>query len=334
MAALLKNTYVQMSIFLLIAFGLIYWQFSTLEPQQLDEISTSLKATKWHYLAIALIVGLLSHVFRALRWRLMLQHLGHNTSRPIIVSSVLMGYLTNLLIPRLGEVVKCTTLYKYNQVPIEKSLGSVISERIFDVISLLILFFMVLFLEYNQVSTYAYSLMDDFQAKYDFQFQWWWILILITLLGAGFLLYKLFLRKIITTRFGQYLNSFLQGIQSIIKLPQRGQFIAYTALIWLLYVVMVYVAMQAVPATEHLSFSVSMVLTAFGSIAIILTPGGIGAYPPIIAGLLLIYNIEYSYGLSAGWVSWIMQTIVVLILGIITLIYLPLSSKSKIDKLS
>lgn len=329
MAALLKNTYVQMSIFLLIAFGLIYWQYVTLDPQQIDDITASFEATRWHYIFLALIVGLLSHVFRALRWRIMLNHLGHPTSKATITAAVLMGYLTNLLIPRLGEVVKCTTLFKYNDVPIEKSLGSVVSERIFDVLSLFVLFFLVLFLEYNQVSSYAHELMRSFEQKYNLSVEWWWLIILIIGGIVGFFILKIFLKKIISSRLGQYIQSFGQGIKSIITLPQRGQFIFYTAIIWMLYVVMVYVAMQAVPATQHLPFSVSMVLTAFGSIAIILTPGGIGAYPPIIAGLLMIYNIDYSYGLSAGWVSWLMQTVVVLILGIITLIYLPLSSKKQ-----
>jgi len=325
MKAFIKNTYFQMSIFLCLAVALIYWQYTALSHEELTEIKNSFSVTKWHFIFIALVVGFLSHYFRALRWRLMLAHLGHQTSKDIVTGSVLMGYLTNLLVPRLGEVMKCTTLYKYNKVPIDKSLGSVVSERIFDVLSLFILFFLVLVIEFTQVSHYAETLLIGFQEKFDIQIKWWWLIILTLLFISGIILIKFIYKRIVHSKIGQFIGAFLQGVQSIISLPQKGLFIFYTIMIWCLYILMVYVAMQAVPATAGLALSVSMVLTAFGSIAIILTPGGIGAYPPIIAGLLTIYNIPYSYGLSAGWVSWLMQTLVVIILGILTLIYLPLS---------
>lgn len=329
MRTFFKNKIVQISIFLLIAVALIYWQYSALSSKQVDEIRESFALTQWHYFFLALLVGFLSHFFRALRWQLMIHQVGFHTSKGVITSSVLMGYLTNLLIPRLGEVMRCTTLYKYEKVPIEKSVGTVVSERVFDLISLIALFFLVLVIEYDYVSIYAMELVEGFESKFQIQYHWSWWIIIGLIVGMGFLLLRFLYKKYLIKKIGHVLNSFIDGIRSIWTLERKFLFLFYSIIIWILYVLMVYIALKAVPATADLPIEVSMVLTAFGSIAIILTPGGIGAYPPIVAGLLSIYSIPYSLGLSAGWVSWLMQTIVVLILGIGTLIYLPFINKKK-----
>lgn len=325
----------QIGIFVIIAFGLIYWQYSVMSAEELSEIKTAFQSTQWQYLLYAIVIGFLSHLFRALRWRLLLSPIGVHTTIKNSTFSVLIGYLANTLVPRLGEIMRCTTLAKYDKAPFDKSIGTVISERLFDTLCLAIIFILVFTFEYEILSQYAYGLFQQF--FYDDQgnvqtgkFAWLIIVGIIGFIAAIFIF-----KKIKNTKYGQLLARILLGLKSILLLRQRGLFILYSVGIWICYILMVLVAMKAVPDTAHLGFLSAMAITAFGSFAMIVTPGGIGAYPPIVAGILSLYGISFASGLALGWVSWLMQTIVVLLLGISSLILLPiLNSKISTQSIS
>lgn len=318
----------QLAVVLLLAFALIYWQYTSLTEQQWEEIKAALSQTRWHYLFYALLIGLASHIMRALRWNLMLKTTGQSLSAFNVLMAVLLGYLANTLVPRLGEVVRCSTLVRTDKVPFEKSLGSVISERIFDTLCLLIIFFLIFFFEYRLLADYGKSLWQQF-AYPNGQPAYNKLIFLAVFALIGLMLLVVLIRNLKHPKTKAIIQNLLQGLQSIFRIKAKGLFWIYTLFMWFFYVAMVYIALKSVPNTEHLGWMSAFAVMAVGSIAIIFTPGGIGAYPPIAAGILSLYQVEYSVGLAAGWVSWTMQTVTVLILGLISIILLSILNPKK-----
>lgn len=317
-----SKKWIQLVVLLCIAIALIYWQYQQLSPEQWIEIKKSLSQTRWSYLFVALLVGFLSHLLRALRWRLLLQASGYTSRIATTTSAVLLAYLSNALIPRLGEVVRCTSLRKTDKVPFEKSVGTVISERVFDVFSLLVLFLLVFGMEYQRLAGYGKTLITAFFYDENGVFKTMKLLLILLLMISGVVFFWWLIKKSKFQKLKQLFESLLEGLQSIIKLKEKILFLFYSICMWIMYVAMVWIALKAVPDTAHLSWTVAMAITAFGSIAVMLTPGGIGAYPPIAAAILFLFDIATPAGLALGWVSWTMQTVVVLILGIIALLYI------------
>lgn len=318
----------QMAVVLILAISLIYWQYSSLSPSELGDIKAALRATRWSYLVYAILIGLASHMMRALRWRLLLERTGHEVSARNTTLAVLSGYLANTLVPRLGEVIRCSSLTRTDAVPFEKSLGTVISERIFDTICLLLIFVLIFALQYQLLADYGNELITRFLYE-DGAPKTAKIVLLIGFGLLGILLVFLVLRKAQNPRLKALIGNMLQGLKSIFTLKKKPLFVLYTVAMWFLYVAMVFVALKAVPQTEHLGWMPALAVTAVGSIAIIFTPGGIGAYPPIAAGILALYGVEYTSGLATGWVSWMMQTVTVLVLGILAASLLSWARPSK-----
>lgn len=324
-----QKSILQVVVFLLIAAGLIYWQYTALDEAQLAEIKLAFSQTKWHYLFIALMVGMASHIVRALRWRMLLQAAGSEVRMSSTTVAILLGYLVNALIPRMGEIVRCTTLVKTDDAPFEKSLGTVISERVFDTFSLLLLFIIIFISEYSILAAYGSSLWQQFVYDAAGGLQ---IVKFVIIIGVGLLMLLLFIfifKKIKRSKVGLFIQNMIVGLQSIFKMRKKGVFLFYSVLMWILYVLMVWVAIKAVPNTAHLGLMAAAAITAFGSIAIIFTPGGIGAYPPIAATILTFYGVSFAAGTALGWVAWTMQTVVVLVLGLISLVILPMVKKKR-----
>lgn len=324
-----KKSIIQVVVFFLIAFGLIYWQYQSMTGTQIQEIKLAIRDTKWAYLFYAIIVGFLSHLMRALRWRMLLQASGIRPRVKSTTIAVLLGYLANTLIPRLGEIIRCSTMTKTEGVPFEQSIGTVISERLFDVLSLLILFLLVFALEYDTLSVYGSNLLSRFFYDELGALKTGKLLGLAALLFVGVIMIIVVFKKMKNNKLKAILQNGLAGLRSIFQVRNKFLFLLYTICMWMLYVLMVYVAFRAVSATEHLGWIPAMAVTAFGSIAIIFTPGGIGAYPPVAAAILSFYQVEAASGIAAGWVSWTMQTAVVIILGLLALAALSFISPHK-----
>lgn len=321
-----KKSIIQLFVFLLIAGGLIYWQYTSLDKQQLATIKESLQNAKWHYLFLAVIVGFLSHLFRALRWNQMLATIDIRPPIATTTVAVLLGYLANILIPRLGEIIRCTFLNRNTKAPFDKSIGSVIAERLFDTLTLLVVFFLILFVEYNTLIRFATEIGQGLLDKMKAVNPLFWIIAIIILIICVILFFYFF-KKIKSTVLGKIINHVVSGLKSIFLVKNKMLFLIYTILIWVCYITMTWLAFGAIGGTEHLGFGTAMAVTAFGSFAIILTPGGIGAYPPIVAAILAIYSIHYELGLAVGWFGWSMQTIVVLVLGLLAIIFTPFLKK-------
>lgn len=314
-------TILQYIIFFGLGGVLIWWQYGKLSENDKTEIFASFEQIKdrlWLLFPV-LIVGFLSHLFRALRWKLLLEPLKLKPTTTNITFAVLIGYLVNLLVPRMGEVAKCTVLAKYEHEPVDKIVGTIVAERSFDMLCLVVVTLLAFILQADIASEYVQEQMAKFAVTGTT------IATAFAGLTAFILLLVLIYRKNRKSRLGHFLSNIGYGILSIKFMHKKGQFLLYTGLIWFCYLALVFLGFKAIEATEHLGWLPALSVLVFGSLGMIVTPGGIGAYPPAVQLVLVkLYAIKASYALAFGWGSWMAQTAIVLVLGLLSLLLLPL----------
>lgn len=319
-------TIVQLILFVGLGIFLIYWKAGQMSTEQKHQVYVSMRSAQLMYLVPVLIVGFFSHYFRALRWRLLLEPLDIRPTRMNTWCAVMVGYLVNAVLPRFGEVAKCTVLAKYEKVPADTMVGTIVAERAFDVVCLLIVIVLAFLSQAGIIGGYVGKLWHHLNeggghgGLYTF--------IVIVLIIA---LLIIFYKRIKRTKVGKAIQHIGDGVRTIVHLRHRRLFIIYTILMWASYIGMIMLGFKAMPATDELSPLIAIVILGFGSIGMILTPGGFGAYPVIVSDLLLLYAVPAPDALAFGWVSWAAQTGVIIVLGLAALILLPIYNRTEHD---
>ena len=322
--------FLKIGFFFLIGILLIWWSLHQIPPQEWDKFTKALAKSKfWLILPIFFILGL-SHFIRALRWRLIMEPLGYKPSIMNTFLAVLIGYLANLAIPRLGEVLKCTLLAKYEKVPAEKIVGTIVAERAFDVISLGIVFLLALTLQFN-VSQAGWQQLQNASTSTNEHSNNGLLIFLgavVVLLIIAVILYFTFKHKFetIIKSIKTILIGIWEGVISATKLKKHNLFFFYSFSIWFLYLLATYIGLYGTEGTAS-SFSTAISCLAYASIGMIITPGGIGAYAFFMAKVLELNGIEYTLGLANGTLQWFSQVIIVIVLGGLALIMLPFINK-------
>ncbi len=321
--------FLKIGVFFLLGIALIWWSLHQIPNEEWTKFTLALKESKlWIILPVFIILAL-SHFLRALRWRLIMEPLGYKPSIGNTYLAVLIGYLANLAVPRLGEVLKCTLLAKYEKVPAEKIVGTIVAERAFDVISLGLVFLMALGLQFNvieagwnqlknQTSTPSGNTNESNLTVYIL------VGLVVVLVCLFFLLRKRLPKMIFSIK--QIISGVWEGVISATKLKQHNLFFFYSFGIWFLYLLATYVGLHATAGTES-SFSTAISCLAYASIGMILTPGGIGAYAYFMAKVLELNGVDYTLGLANGTLQWFSQFLIVLVLGGVSLILLPIINK-------
>ena len=321
--------FLKIGFFFLLGIALIWWSLHQIPAEEWTKFTLSLKQSKLWIVFPVFIILAFSHFLRALRWRLIMDPLGYQPSIANTYLAVLIGYLANLAVPRLGEVLKCTLIAKYEKVPVEKIVGTIVAERAFDVVSLGIVFLLALGLQFNVIEAGWNQLKSQMTVPVNNTNEGDWKMYLF--IGIGIVLIALFFifRKRIPTIVASIKNiisGIWEGVMSATKLKQHNLFFLYSFGIWFLYLLATYVGLNATAGTES-SFATAISCLAYASIGMILTPGGIGAYAYFMAKVLELNGVDYTLGLANGTLQWFSQFLIVLVLGGISLIILPIINK-------
>jgi len=321
--------FLKIGFFFLVGILLIWWSLHQIPPQEWDKFTKALAKSKfWLILPIFFILSL-SHFIRALRWRLIMEPLGYKPSIMNTFLAVLIGYLANLAIPRLGEVLKCTLLAKYEKVPAEKIVGTIVAERAFDVISLGIVFLLALTLQFNVIKAGWQQLQSGGSTANSSNNN---LLIIVGIIAflviVAFILFFTLRHKFesIISPIKKIIKGVWEGVISATKLKKHNLFFFYSFSIWFLYLLATYIGLYGTEGTAS-SFSTAISCLAYASIGMIITPGGIGAYAYFMAKVLELNGIEYTLGLANGTLQWFSQVIIVIVLGGLALIMLPFINK-------
>lgn len=298
-----------------------------LGPDEKEEMVKAIKQADYSWLVLSAFLALLSHLSRAIRWKMLLAPMGYYPSTINAFLAVMVNYIVNMGIPRSGEVARCWVLSKYEQTPIHKSIGTVAAERAVDLLMLFLAFILVFIIQLNRLQESVMEIMTDLMSKG-----------LVMILIAGplavlIMLLYLFRKRIyqisIVIKMTTIAKGFLEGLKAIRNVKSPFLFIAHTIFIWFMYLLMLFVCFFCLPETSHLGLNAAFTILAFGSIAMIATPGGIGAYPIAVNRSLILYGVAEEFGKALGWIAWGGQTVLVIFMGLLALILLPIINRTK-----
>lgn len=327
----------QYIFFLGLGVFLLWLSAKGLSPENKQELLSSLKGANHWMVIFPMFVLLVSHYIRALRWKILIQPLGYSPSSTNTFFATMLGYFFNMMVPRLGEVMKCTMLAKYEKIPADKLIGTMVTERIVDALCLLIVFAITIVSEFSIINDYTAEKLSILLYDTDGNLKIFRIVIIfIAFLGLSLLIIWI-LKKNASNPFIKKINTILKGIwsgvTSIMHLKNKWLFIAHSVLIWLLYILSVKAGFYTMEAVKHLDIGACFSIISLGSIAMIATPGGIGAYQYFIQELLPLYGIDKGAALGFGWILWLAQTGIAIFGGLICLILLPVVNRNK-DEIS
>ena len=305
---------------LTIGFFFIYLMARSTSLEDKKQIFQYIKNADFRFIILSVLFGVMSHLSRAYRWKFLLAPLGY---KPRFINStlaVLIAYIANLGIPRSGEILRATTLSSYENIPFEKTFGTIITERLVDLIFLLGFILLALSLQFDLI----WQVIEEKQ---------------ISLSSLIFTSLTVFLLFIILRHLFKYNQSKLinkiriffkglaEGVLSFKSMNNKGAFVLHTIFIWVMYVAMFYVIKWTVPETESLGIVALLPAFVIGGLTISATNGGIGIYPFSVALMLSTFGISNESGLAFGWIVWTSQTLMIIVFGSLSFFVLPLVNR-------
>lgn len=299
-------------IFLALGVALLWFSFRNID---LSQLWRDIKTAKYSWMLLSLVCLAISLFFRALRWNIQIEAMGYKTRASSTYGAVLIAYLANCIFPRLGEVVRCSVLKRKENIPFDKSLGSVVSERIIDLTVLFGLAFLVIIFQWKLLGSLITS----------------WLLPLIdklvnnVLMGlvviAAVVVFIVFLVKIIrkNKKLASIWHGFVDGIKSVVTMRQKWRFVLYTLGVWGFYVIMTWLPFYMLPETSHLGLVEAITLLGIATLGVVApVPGGIGTYHFIAITLLSgFYGISEQAAGSFAAINHGSQMIFYLITGVL-----------------
>tara|TARA_B000000475_G_C15968855_1_gene436180 strand:+ start:237 stop:1202 length:966 start_codon:yes stop_codon:yes gene_type:complete len=298
----------------------IYLSIDITTKEERRLIFQSIKNADLKFVFVGLIFAFLSHFSRAYRWRFLLSPMGYKPKLINCFLSVLAAYLANMGVPRSGELVRASLISNYEQIPFEKGFGSIVIERVVDLIMLSIIILIAIIIEKESIWNFIVQNNINFLELF----------VLGTLLVFCIYLIFISLKKSenkLLLKFKLLIDGFWEGVISIKKMEKKNYFLLHTLFIWIMYLAMFYVIKWSIPGTFNLTFNMIIPVFVVGGLSIATTNGGIGVFPLSIALVLNSYGISKDVGLSFGWIMWSSQTIFIILLGILSFIALPLINR-------
>lgn len=314
-------------ILFLTGVGVLYLAF---RGQDLGKIWLEIKTANYFWVITSAFAVWIAHVLRALRWQMLYQSIHYKVSFWNAYHAVMIGYLANLALPRFGEIGRCSVIHKVEKVPMFASIGTVITERLFDVLVLFLTGLVMLIFQYDIVSDFLYDTIYLNIAKKINTLNYWWlvgigIVVLLLIVSAIY-----FLRQKFSKKFLRIFVSLRQGFGSYSKLRQKGLFLIYTLLIWVFYSLSMYFAFSSIQATSGLHFNAAFTAIVFSGFAMAApVQGGIGVFHWMVAQSLVLYGISFKDGLAYSTIIHSSQVLLILVLGSLSLFLILTKKESK-----
>ena len=302
---------------------LIFWM--VYKDQDVSRIKSILtNDVNYFWIVVSLFLGLLSHISRTIRWNLMIEPLGHRPRTLNTFLAVMIGYLMNLALPRMGEISRCGVLARCEKIPFTKLVGTVVLERLIDVLMLLLLLLIVVFTQFGQVLEFLGNNPEVKERLEKVIYSPTLIGILVlTLLIVWFSRHKIrasaFMKKV-----SDFVGQFVEGFRSILKMKKVGAFIFHSVFIWLLYYVMLYCVFFSFGFTSHLTALAGLTVFVLGSFGMVApVQGGIGAWHFMVIEGLVLYGVDRVDGKVFALLAHGSTTIMLIVMGLISLLVLP-----------
>ncbi|KIA83792.1 membrane protein [Kaistella solincola] len=329
------KTFLTIAISLAIAALFMWW---ALKGMEFEKIAGYFAKANYFWVFVAAIFGVLAYWFRAVRWNLLLEPMGYNISTSNSFWTISFGYLMNLTIPRSGEVARSTALFGVEKVPVDKSFGTIILERVIDLMCMLVFLGLTLIFKYKAIlAFYSYVTAEkgkNAETKGNFSLIVFGAAILVLIILAIFLRKKL-AQFAIYQKIVDFITGIFHGLTSIFKMKQKAKFLAYTVGIWVCYYLAAYLVCFALPETSNFTFADGFFIIVVGTLGMMVpASGGIGAFHLALKfGIMALFlsmgkNPEEGgeIGLSYAFISHTMQLVLMLVLGAVSI---PILAKAR-----
>lgn len=317
---------------------LVLYFYRQLDEGQRAELFNAFGRANWWWLLLSIFLSWLSHLSRAWRWRYLLDTMGYRPGFWNCYNAIMSGYFMNLLVQRAGEASRAAVLFRREKVPFAKGFGSIMAERAVDMILLMGLFALTMLMQLDKLDLFKERI-SSFRAiqgpaEAGGGFPWLWLVLGVVALGAAAGTYLMVTRPVFHARVMEILRGLGDGLRSVTRTKHPWGFIFHTLLIWALYVLMFAVGFYCLPETSQVPWAGIMAGFVAGSIGIVLVQGGIGVYPAFVALIVSVYMPTPEGGgllspaaLAMGWLIWVAQTVMTIVLGGISLLLISRTKK-------
>jgi len=320
-------------LFFCLGFFFVWMSVKEINAEKWQQIKDSLEHARYWLIIPVFAILVLSHYTRALRWRLLLESIGYNPDKANTFFAVMIGYLANAGVHRMGEVLKCTALSRYEKIPFDKLVGTIILERLIDALTLFIVFGITLLIQphlYTEITSQVFASPGEKPVEMISGLVLLLIIIgIVILLVAIWMIRKKKNFRDLLTAIKNIGSRIWTGIGAIRHLKKRGQFLLYTLLLWTLYLSGGWLGFHALRETQQYGIREAFTVLSAGSIGMIVSPGGIGGYAFFIEKTMMIYGLKYSIAAALGWLLWISQTVIIVVVGLLSFILLPWYNKRR-----
>lgn len=312
----------QFILFLGIGVGVFLWIYKDQDLTALFEIIEN-EVNFW-WIIVSLILGVLSHLSRALRWGMLIEPIEKKTKWHNTFMAVLVGYLANLVLPRAGEVTRCGILSKYEKVSFTRLAGTVVTERLTDLISLIILILLAFIIKFDLLVNFLSTHIDFSTIVLKLTSSK--IYIAIAVIIALFFIFRQLAKHFgVFNKIKGIWNKFVEGISSFKQLKSKSGYLFFSVFIWLMYFGMQYICFFAMKETAHLTLSAGLVILVTGSIGMLApVQGGIGAWHGMVIATLALYGITEEPAYAFALLVHGAQNLLIVFLGLISLVLFPL----------
>ena len=319
----MKNQFIKiLKIFFPILVGILFIYLSIKETtfEERKVIISNIINSNYKFILLSIFLGILSHLSRAYRWLFLLRSMGYSPSIYNSILSVFIAYLSNLAIPRSGEIARASVMHQYEDIPFEKGFGTIVAERAIDLIILCIILIFALFLNYELLAS-KFNIkninLDNL------------IIIFFLFLTLVFSIYLILprLNKNLRFKISNFFLGIKEGLLAIFKMKKKVAYVFHTIFIWVMYFGMFYVIKWTLMETFYLSPEAILLGFVFGAITISASNGGIGIYPYSVSFVLISYGISKEPSIAFGWIIWSSQTLMIMVLGSLSFFVLPLINK-------
>ena len=319
---------IKLIIFLSLGLLLIWYSVRNFSSEDIRTVRELVNGADKTTILYCILILMASHLIRALRWGMMITPLSHKPKLSNVFYAVLTGFFFNLLFPRLGELMKCSLISKYEKIPVDKLVGTMVAERFIDFCCLLIIIILTIITQTSLVGAYTNELWTALSLKLEGS-----VFVILSLITIPFLMFFILYKNLKNSnlkwvvKIKALVSGVLEGLRTIGRMQNSFHFILYTLAIWFLYLASIRAGFPAIAELTDLGWVPSLTVLTFGSFAMIATQGGIGAYQLAVQKTLELYGVSSLTGLAFGWLLWSVQSIMMLITGPISLLLMYLQNK-------
>jgi uncharacterized protein (TIRG00374 family) len=312
---------------------LVWWQLKSMNLEEKNEFYNAIKNANFWILIPISIMSIMSHISRSMRWKLLMDPLDFHPKLRNVFMVTMVGYLANAAIPRLGELLKCTFLARYEKLKLDKLVGTIILERSFDLICYALFIAITILIQIKIIGSFASEKLDRlFQGNPTLMFLKLGLLIIVIIL-CWFLfrwVIKRYPQNKLILKINLMIKGIFEGLSTIKHMKKKRAFLLHTLFIWCMYLGQIYLGFWGLESTASLGIGAACSVLSLATLSMIVTPGGIGSFPIFVMQTLMIYGLTNAQGKAFGWLMWSASTGLIVLVGFVSLMLLPLLNKKQI----